>query len=110
MRSLIISSPDKQCSIDMLPIWVLKKVRKVLSGLPDVIYNKSLSAEKVRERSKSAVVTPLLKKKGLDPDDLNNFRSISDVLLLSKMLERLASGRLNDHPDVINTLPAVQSA
>ena len=70
----------------------------------------SLSEGKVPERFKSAVVAPLLKKEGLDPDDLSNFRPISNVSLLSKMLERLMSQRLNDHLDVINTLPAVQSA
>ena len=40
-------------------------------------------------RFKMVVVTSLIKKEGLDVDDLTNFRSISNVSLVSKMLERL---------------------
>ena len=108
VQRLIISSPDKQCSIDRLPTWLLKKISKAVSGLLAVIYNKSLSEGKVPEHFKSAIVTRLLKKEGLDPDDLSNFRPISNVSLLSKMLEQLVSERLNDHLEVINTLLAVQ--
>ena len=51
-----------------------------------IFYNKSLSERNVLERFKSAVVTPLLKKEGLDHDDLRNFRPIFNDSLLSKML------------------------
>ena len=47
------------------------------------------SEGQVPHHFKSAVVTPLLKKDGLDPDDLNNFRPISIISLISKILERL---------------------
>ena len=110
MRRLNISSPDKQCSINRQPTWLLKKVSKDVSGLLIVIYNKSLSEGKVPERFKSAVVTPLFKKEGLDSDDISNFLPISNVSLLSNMLERLVSERRNDHLEVINTLPMVKSA
>ena len=42
-------------------------------------------------------MTPLIKKEGLDADDLCNFRSISNVSLVSKMLERLVCERINIH-------------
>ena len=38
---------NKQCFIDRLPIWLLKKVSKDVSGLLAVIYSKSLSEGKV---------------------------------------------------------------
>ena len=42
VRRLIVSSPDKQCYIDSLPTWLLKKVSKDVSGLLTVIYYKSV--------------------------------------------------------------------
>ena len=66
-----------------------------------------MSEGKVPKCFKLAIVMPLLKKEGLDPDDLSNFQPISNVSLLSKTL---VSERLIDHLDVINTLPDVQSA
>ena len=61
-------------------------------------------------RFKMAVVTPLIKKEGLVVDDLMNFRQISNVSLVSKMLERLVCQRKNIHLQNIGTLPPVQSA
>ena len=72
------------------------------------IYNKSLSEIRVPEDLKSEICTPLLKKEGLDRDDLGNFRLISNVSLITKMLVELGSERPSDHRIVISTLPAVQ--
>ena len=47
-----------------------------MSGLLAVIYNKAMSDGKVPERFKLAVVTPLLKKEGLDSDDLSNLQRL----------------------------------
>ena len=74
------------------------------------IFNWSFTEGRVPSRFKSASVTPLLKKDGLDPDDLSNFRPVSNVSLISKILERLVKEGINDHLDVIGTLPHVQSA
>ena len=46
---------------------------------------------------KTAQVLPLLKKPGLDKDDLSNYRPISNLTTFSKVLERLALSRLRPH-------------
>ena len=46
---------------------------------------------------KIAAITPLLKKPGLDPDNLNNFRPISNLPFLSKTLERAVASQLSSH-------------
>ena len=53
---------------------------------------------------------PLIKERGLDVDDLYSFRPISNVSLVSKMLERLVCERINIHLGKIGTLPLGQSA
>ena len=51
---------------------------------------------------KEAVIFPLLKKSGLDPEKLNNYRPVSNLLFLSKLIERVVLQRLNHHLDVNN--------
>ena len=58
---------------------------------------------------KSAVIKPLLKKKGL-PLELKNYRPVSNLTFLSKILEKAAMNQINDHIESNNLLPAYQSA
>ena len=49
------------------------------------------------QRSGRRHVIPLLKKKDLDKDDPKNYRPITNLVTISKILERLASSRLKPH-------------
>ena len=49
---------------------------------------------------KLALILPLLKKIGLDPEILKHFRPVSNLAYLSKLLERLAASRLLHHIDI----------
>ena len=46
---------------------------------------------------KTALIRPLLKKTGLDSDILKNYRPVSNLTFISKVIERVVSGRLNEH-------------
>ncbi|XP_045062529.1 uncharacterized protein LOC121545476, partial [Coregonus clupeaformis] len=46
---------------------------------------------------KLAAVTPVLKKPGSDPDNLQNYRPISNLPFLSKLLECAVSSQLQNH-------------
>ena len=52
------------------------------------ILNLSIESSNEPKVIKHAVVTPLLKKSGLDPDSLSNYRPISNLSFISKLLER----------------------
>jgi len=43
---------------------------------------------------KEAVVRPLLKKSGLDASELRNYRPVSNLPLLSKLLEKVVQVRV----------------
>ena len=58
---------------------------------------------------KSAVITPLLKKPGLDPI-LKNYRPVSNLAFLSKVLERVVAVQLRKHLDANNLCDPFQSA
>uniref|UniRef100_A0A8C6Q5K8 Reverse transcriptase domain-containing protein n=1 Tax=Nothobranchius furzeri TaxID=105023 RepID=A0A8C6Q5K8_NOTFU len=58
---------------------------------------------------KRAVVRPLLKKSNLDFNELNNYRPVSNLQFLSKILEKLVLNQLNDFINTNNVLEKFQS-
>ncbi|MCG8430559.1 MAG: reverse transcriptase family protein, partial [Candidatus Omnitrophica bacterium] len=61
------------------------------------IINLSLSTGQVPLAFKSALIRPLLKKPSLDPDILKNYRPVSNLPFVSKVLERVVNVRLEEH-------------
>ena len=53
---------------------------------------------------------PLLKKPGLDPENLKNYRPVSNLPFLSKVLEKVVLQQLLDHLESNNLLEPFQSA
>jgi len=49
--------------------------------------NASLSQGRLPEYQKHAVVSPLLKKRGLDTSNMGNFRPVSNLTFMSKVVE-----------------------
>ena len=49
---------------------------------------------------KESVLDPLLKKSGLDIDEMKNFRPVNNLLFLSKLIERVAGDQLDQHMEV----------
>ena len=76
IRELIIKSPTKSCMLDPIPASFTKQCLNDLVSLMTVIVNASLSAGIVPQQFKQALVTPLLKKPGLDSNDMKNFRPV----------------------------------
>ena len=62
------------------------------------------------EQCKHAIVRPLLKKDNLDPDELKNYRSVSNLHFISKIIEKLVVQRLEDHLCKYSLFDPLQSA
>jgi len=73
--------------------WMLDTVLPVLTN----IVNISLTSGIYPSIYKMAIVKPLLKKSTLDPNDLKNYRPVSNLSFLSKMLEKVALTQLLSH-------------
>ena len=61
------------------------------------IINFSLSEGIFPSSFKQEIVHPLLKKPSLPDDDLNNFRPISNLNFISKILEKVVASRIQSH-------------
>ena len=59
--------------------------------------NRSLESGVVPACLKTAVVTPLIKKEGLDPESLTNYRPVSNLPFVGKLTERVVADQLVRH-------------
>ncbi len=71
------------------------------------IFNLSVSNNKIPSIWKSAYVLPLLK--GVDPTTVNNYRPVSKLCVLAKVLEKFVSEQLKDYLIVNGLLSQCQS-
>ena len=101
---------DKQCASDPLPTRLLKDNIDLLAPFLVELFNRSLLTGSVPAAFKDAYVTPRLKKADLDPSDTKSYRPISNLSVLSKLLERLVARQLLDYLTTEKLLPDLQSA
>ena len=97
------------CILDPIPSHLVIACLPVLSPLITTIINSSLSTGHVPPDLKLAAITPILKKPGLDPDTPANYRPISNLPFLSKILERTVASQLKSHMDSNNLFESFQS-
>ncbi len=75
----IMKSKTSTCSLDPLPTVLVKSCNHSVSSIITAIVCSSLSTATVPSSLKTASITPILKKTGVDPNDLNNYRPISNL-------------------------------
>jgi len=89
--SKLLSSLSLQFSpLDAFSSSLIKQCPRAFSAIISSLANLSFSHGHFPTDYKIAQITPLLKKPNLNPDDLSNYRPISNLHTLSKILERLA--------------------
>ena len=74
------------------------------------IVNLSLISGQFHPTPKESVISPLLKKPTFDKEELLNYRPISNLSLISKIIERFVKSRLMDHLTSNSLLNCHQSA
>ncbi len=74
------------------------------------IINTSMEAGAVPDAFKTAVVKPHLKKPSLDSSAMKNYRPVSNLPFLSKILEKGVKSRLNEHLTSHGLVDKFQSA
>lgn len=74
------------------------------------IINRSLEVGEFPATFKQGLVTPLLKKSDLDHEILKNYRPISNLPFLGKMIERVVAMQFKHHLVINNLYTKTQSA
>ena len=81
-----------------------------MSPLITRLANLSFTEGRFPDQFKVAQVTPLIKKEGLDPNDPANYRPISNLNTISKVIERLCLTRVLPHVAATGYFSPLQSA
>lgn len=95
IRKLILESETKTSSINPIPTFLLKELVDVLLGYITAMINASLEQAQFPGSEKSSVITPKLKKNNLDRNKIFNYRPISNLSFISKIMERIVANQLN---------------
>ena len=109
VRQYIAKSPSKHCKSDPIPTWLLKECVDELLPFITCMLNCSLQNGTFSDHWKDAIVMPLMKKAGAGTN-LANYRPVSNLSFISKLVERVVVDQLTSHMHVNAPLPAYQSA
>ena len=101
VKECILYSAPKSCELDPIPFKLLIECLDfILHSLTD-LFNFSLASGIYPQCFISALVTPILKKRSLVRNDINNYRIVSNLCFIAKILEKLVlsqvSSYLNSH-------------
>ena len=88
-------------SEDPLPSTLLKSSLPILLPYILELVNMSLSTGDINGL-KESVITPIIKKVGLDKNNFRNYRPIVNLQFLSKLIEKVVLKRLTDHMTLNN--------
>ena len=110
VAKLISEAPNKSCQLDTAPTWLVKQCNGLLAPFITLLFNTSLRTGCFPTKFKHAVVTPLLKKGSGDDSQLKNYRPVSNLPFLSKLLEKVVQNQLQHHLISNDLMPKFQSA
>ena len=110
VQKAISKAPTKSCILDPVPTWFLKQNIHTFVPIITSIINKSLQTGIFPHGSKYSVVTPIIKKPSLDCNILKNYRPVSGLSFVSKLIEKQAVRTVNDHMKSHNLGEHLQSA
>ena len=110
VKECIHNSASKSCELDLIPSKLLIEcLDSILPSLTD-LFNSSLASGILPQCFKSALVTPILKKRCLDHNDLNNYRPVSNLCFIAKILEKLVLTQVSSYLNSHNLYNTCQSA
>ena len=95
--TMITSEELITCLSDHFPSKLLMSHLPTIIDTITHIINLSISTSVFPSSCKSAIVLPLIKKSGLDPQVLKNYRPVSNLSFLSKVIEKVISSRILTH-------------
>ena len=111
LSNIIKSMSKKHCDLDPFPTrLVVQLLPQLLPSISEIV-NGSLRRGVFPSVMKQSLIRPAYKAKGNpDPEELKNYRPVSNLSFLSKVVEKCVSIQLTEHLERHDLLPSVQSA
>eukprot|EP00116_Pleurobrachia_bachei_P001543 sb/3461805/ len=103
--SLVRDMSQKQCDLDPLPTMLVTKLLPELAPVIKEVVNKSLASGEFPTALKTALIRPSFKQD--DKNDLKNYRPVSNLPFLSKIVEKAVATQLTEYLETNKLLPSI---
>ncbi|XP_072028270.1 uncharacterized protein [Amphiura filiformis] len=110
VRNIIMGCTNKSCHLDCLPTWLLKENIDVVLPRITQIVNTSITCGVFPDYLKQAIVTSVLKKITLAWNEFKNYRPVSNIAFMGKIIEKAAIVQVNEHMQANDLEEVYQSA
>ena len=110
VSELLRPMSNKSSPLDYIPTSLLKSCADTFPILISHLANQSFTQATFPSKFELTLISPLLKKPGLPKSDLANFRPISNLNTIGKILERLVLSRFFPHVSKSPSFSPLQSA
>ena len=88
VKECVLNYAPQSFDLDPIPSKLLKEcLNSILPSLTN-LFNSSLTSGIFQQFLKSAIVSPILKKRCLDYNNLTNYRPVSNLCFIAKILEK----------------------
>ena len=109
IHDIVKSMNQTCCDLDPAPTSLILNCLDELLPIISFIVNQSIGNSEMPMSLKEALINPTLKKLNLDSEDVNNYRPISNLKFLSKIIEKCVYVQLNDYLQTNSLHAATQS-
>jgi hypothetical protein len=106
---VINNAKSKSCELDPVPTTILKDNLDATIAIIAQIVNKSTQTGVFPSNEKQAIIRPLLKKANLELT-MKNYRPVSNLSFISKLIERVVVMQITEHIAKHNFMEENQSA
>ena len=110
VKECILSSASKSRELDPFPSKLLIECQYSFIPTLTDLFNSFLASGIFPQCLKSAHAAPILKKRCLDHNDLNNYQPLSNLCFIAKVLEKLVLSQVSAYLNSDNLYNTCQSA
>ena len=110
LKKIVTTMKNETCKLDPIPTEIVKKCIHILSPILLHIINTAIKNNTFPEKLKCAIVTPILKDLQKDHEDFKNYRPVSIMCFISKLLERVLYTQIIEFVEQNKLLPRYQSS
>ena len=113
LSSLISKLNKTTCVLDPFPTKLLMSHLSYILDIIPCIVDLCFTSGVFPTPCKSPIIFPLIKKQGLDPEILKNYRPVANLSFISKIIEKAIATQIHDHlinNDIVNNFQSAYKA
>ena len=110
VKECILNSAPKSRELDPIPSKLLMECLESIQPSLTDLFSSSIASAILPQCIKSALVAPIVKKRYLDHNDLNNYRPVSNLCFIAKILKKLVLSQVSFYFNSHNLYNTCQSA